>query len=734
MYSTCQETSFFNRPIIHGTLRLFVPALLLLLILLSIHYHSQLEQHSTSVMEKEAEQLQATKLNLLKDLNGAVNDLIILSESLTFREFNTDHQDHALRHLQQQFLTLSTHRGIYDQVRYLDADGMEVVRINFNRGAPSIVPAGQLQNKGKRYYFDDSFKLEPKQIFISPLDLNIEKGQVEQPLKPMIRLGMPVLDHRGEKIGVVLLNYLAQQLIDSVDQLSHNHSSDAMLLNADGYWLSHPDPEQRWGFMFKQPEKSMGRQFPDAWLQIGTKSRGQFHNPQGLFTFDTIYPLGEEMFSSSGAADAYARSKHPIFSNSYFWKIVTRVHPWKLQQQQNHLLLFTVITGTVLSLLLLLISWWRAFTQHRHQITTQALEESNQRHTSTLDSALDAIITTDDEGRVVEFNPSARRLFEFDQEEVIGKDVASLIIPQEYRDAHHQGLYRASHNDQYRSNRSRIETVAQTIEGRRFPIEITVVQMSHNHHHFYTAFLRDISDRKAFEESMQSAKRMLEMRVHERTEELVKINQDLQDQIIERVRTEERLKIAQDALKKSNQKLAEHAAKDSLTGIANRRSFDNHLYEEWRRCQRNQKPIALIMFDVDFFKRYNDNYGHLAGDECLRAIGERLRIGAYSQRPGDLVARYGGEEFVVVLSETDEAGATRVGEAIRKEIASLGIVHERREDAHDPIITVSLGIASMTPHPERNPEDLVAAADEALYAAKSGGRNQLVAYSKVTTH
>ncbi len=158
---------------------------------------------------------------------------------------------------------------------------------------------------------------------------------------------------------------------------------------------------------------------------------------------------------------------------------------------------------------------------------------------------------------------------------------------------------------------------------------------------------------------------------------------------------------------------------DTLTGLANRRKFDLHLNEEWNRNMRYNRPLSLIMADVDCFKDYNDNYGHGAGDECLRQVSKVLRDNA--RRPGDLVARYGGEEFLICLPETDLPQAQAVAETIRAQISDLAIKH-----GHSPVskvLTLSLGVASVTPSEGVQPVQLVERADKAMYEAKQKGRN-----------
>lgn len=176
-------------------------------------------------------------------------------------------------------------------------------------------------------------------------------------------------------------------------------------------------------------------------------------------------------------------------------------------------------------------------------------------------------------------------------------------------------------------------------------------------------------------------------------------------------------------LSSHTRKLSEMTNEDPLTGIANRRRFDQVLAHEWRRSSRQGTPLALILVDIDHFKAFNDSLGHTAGDECLRRVAQALEEGA--GRASDLVARYGGEEFAIVLSETDADGARQVAERMMERIAALEAAHP---DSPFGILTVSIGIASVLPDRRLAPQSLVERADSALYSAKANGRNGLALY------
>jgi diguanylate cyclase (GGDEF)-like protein len=183
------------------------------------------------------------------------------------------------------------------------------------------------------------------------------------------------------------------------------------------------------------------------------------------------------------------------------------------------------------------------------------------------------------------------------------------------------------------------------------------------------------------------------------------------------------------ALKQRTDQLLRLAAVDGLTGVANRRSFDAAVEQEWRRACRQGSFLSLLLVDVDYFKRYNDAYGHQAGDDCLRAVA--MALAAAARRPGEMLARYGGEEFVAILPGCDRVRATLIAEQMRTLVANLAISHCQSDVS--PIVSISVGIGSLgapaTPmaSARAGASELLAAADRAMYRAKADGRNRAVA-------
>ncbi|PSB01299.1 diguanylate cyclase domain-containing protein [Merismopedia glauca] len=198
-------------------------------------------------------------------------------------------------------------------------------------------------------------------------------------------------------------------------------------------------------------------------------------------------------------------------------------------------------------------------------------------------------------------------------------------------------------------------------------------------------------------------------------QQLIEKNQQLEQEISDRQRAEFELKQAYSALEKL-------AYLDGLTRVANRMYLDKFLHHEWNRAKREQESLALILCDIDYFKNYNDTYGHLVGDRCLRQIAHALS--KVVQRSTDLVARYGGEEFCLVLSNTNLSGAMNIATAIQDRVQKLHICHEKSPISN--YITLSLGLAAYIPSQKTSIKHLLHMADKALYQAKAAGKNQFI--------
>jgi len=307
-------------------LLIFIPtAVLLFLGSLTLYYIENntlrriIQNQEIAVLDKQEDLIKI-------DFQGVISDLLYLATQSGLHSTMQSDELVAEPNLAKEFLEFARYKGIYDQVRLLDGAGMEKTRINYHSGRPKVVPDDRLQFKGRRYYFADTIELNHGEVFVSPFDLNIEKGEIERPIKPMIRFGTPVFDANGEKKGAVVLNYLGAHLTEKLRVISNTVPGANLLLNSDGYLIVCPDREDEWGFMYADGKDRTYRiNHPIVWRQLQTKESGQFKNNGALYTYNTIYPLKEDVKSSTGASEAFAPSAQPIAAADYYWILLSVV-------------------------------------------------------------------------------------------------------------------------------------------------------------------------------------------------------------------------------------------------------------------------------------------------------------------------------------------------------------------------------------------------------------------------
>ena len=303
--------------------------------------------------------------------------------------------------------------------------------------------------------------------------------------------------------------------------------------------------------------------------------------------------------------------------------------------------------------------------QEREKVE-DSLRESEARYRAIYLQAVEGILLVSSTGEIIDNNPQILQMLGYGREQLIGKNVFSLFHPENLKKI-------PSQLDRLQAGESiLVERQILTASGKYLYCEQSGKKISDE---LIILLYRDITDRK----------------------------------------------IAERALETANQTLEKLANIDGLTGVANRRRFDSVLSQEWRRGAREQLSLGLLIFDVDYFKQFNDIYGHQAGDDCLVRIAKTLQSSVH--RPADLVARYGGEEFVVLAPDTDKKGCQEIAEKLRRRIQNLNITHHGSRVAN--MVTISCGFASMIPTLQVSVDHLISLADQALYAAKEGGRNQV---------
>jgi len=359
---------------------IFIPLALFFACITGLFLYQEVNKQTSLLQSREMQAIEKLSRVANEIIRSVVSDLFLLSADPAMYRMIADENVATRQELARLFKKFSRRTGLYDQVRYLDATGMERVRINYNQGSPLQVSADRLQNKGKRYYFQDAYKLEPGRIFVSPFDLNMEQGKVEIPLKPMIRFGTPVIDPKGVKHGIVLLNFFGEALLTALEKTASDSAGDLMLLNDRSYWLKGLTKQDEWGFMFpRRADVTMAQRYPEAWRIITASEEGQFQNDQGIYTFTTIRPLDRNMQSSTGNAAADQASSATLSNREFAWKIVTLVTSQNLQQRLKSTLsgwlpylalafAFLAIVSWAISLTSTLRKQTQAERMHREQL------------------------------------------------------------------------------------------------------------------------------------------------------------------------------------------------------------------------------------------------------------------------------------------------------------------------------------------------------------------------------
>ncbi len=364
---------------IKTALFIFLPLFIIISIILWTFYFIDVKSKKNIQLMQASNTINLQKSKIAANFKSIVADLLFFSNYSQLHELKKEfitNKDHLINDL----ALFSRGAKIYDQIRIINSDGMENIRINFIEGkGPVIVKDDKLQSKKERYYFQDTIILNKGEIFVSPLDLNIEYGEVEKPYKPMIRFGTPIFDENGRKYGIIIFNYLAANLIKDVTDLTEISSGQSIMYNSEGYWLINKfNPKMEWGFMFESKKDiTLKIKNPDIWHKITIKDSSQFKNDEGLHTFTTIYPLIESWKSSLSTNKSFTSSQKKSTINKYFWKIGLFIPKdilmAGLEKNQANFIIFNILVFIFLSI----VSIWIAGARIK---VKQAAEDLHQSH------------------------------------------------------------------------------------------------------------------------------------------------------------------------------------------------------------------------------------------------------------------------------------------------------------------------------------------------------------------
>ncbi|WP_282756190.1 diguanylate cyclase domain-containing protein [Desulfuromonas thiophila] len=612
---------------------------------------------------REQARVQVASSVLERRLENHLADLRFLAATPLVRQLLEQDNPARREALTRLLCAFVTQKGVYDQARVLDATGQERLRIDLRQGEAVVVPAAQLQNKSGRYYVADALRLAPGQIYISPLDLNIERGRIEEPYKPMIRLATPLFGANGQCSGLLVLNLLGNSLLERFRQLMGS-DVEPMLLNRTGDFLVAPQPQLEWGFMFDRPA-GFPRRYPAAWRQMQTTVAGHWRDGEGLFSFRALLPLTEGLVSSSGSNRQAGTSAYVLAASEYRWRVVSRIAADRLPAAGLvHHPLALLLYGGGLALLLPLSALLARLLVGRRLLLQQVRHQARHYREIT-DTLAEGLVVLDGACRLTEINPEAARLLGWSREELIGAEAHQIFRACRGAEAvsstQRCGLCRIPFEGTvYRSEDE--ELLCR--DGRRLPVGLSAAPLTD-------------------EAGVSGA---------------VVAFRDLR------------------AIKAYQAEIEQLAFHDSLTGLPNRRLLLDRLERALALAGRTDRCLALLFLDLDHFKQINDTYGHEGGDALLREVARRL---LQAVRQSDTVCRQGGDEFVLLLTEltfAEDAAqvARKILQGFRQPVALQG---------QQVQVKVSIGIALYPAHGQDSGQ-LMQQADEAMYRAKQAGRNR----------
>jgi len=600
-----------------------------------VNYNIDVRKIQTELDSKAHEELINKQRELSIFTQNFERYLVSLRNCLVLRTYILQPDKKNLAAANQLFYAISSTNPSIMQVRFIDQEGMEKIRIDWNKGkqSPDIIKEEDLQNKSDRYYFAEASQIPVNTFWYSNLDLNVEHKKIEIPFKPVLRIASPVYIDQQFK-GIVIINIHAREFLH---EFRESPFFNIALVDHEGHYLLHYQEKFSWS-RYLQTGHTLADDYPDKASTILQ------HTPVGgLVSLGSLYTASLAPLLNQDQAHLLLIPKNQA------------VQGMKLERRRAMFL----IIGTIL-----LFSIPLSFLISR--IPAKLNQKINSQNTI-LQESVDLIdrniitSTTDHKGLITDVSTAFCRVSGFSKKELIGQKHQITDHPDIPADVM-KNLQRTIQAGQTWNG----ELHNRSKDGSSYWTDTTIFPKYNGKKSIigYTAIYQDSTDKKRIE----------------------------------------RLSLT-----------------DVLTGLHNRRSFNETLDKELNRAMRDKKILGFAMLDIDFFKQYNDHYGHQKGDEVLKAIGQTLKqtLG----RSSDFCYRLGGEEFGIIFSDLSVKEAVNFTEIIRQSIQDLAIEH--LWGCEGDVVTASFGLLSITPAPGITVDTIYQKADQALYHAKEGGRNRV---------
>lgn len=406
------------------------------------------------------------------------------------------------------FSHLAVYAGSYDKVRWIDETGRERLRVNNQSGQARVVPDGELQQLADSYYFKAAMGLKPGQIYISPLDLNVEGGKVDLPHKPVLRIATPVADRLGHPRGIVVLNIAARELLDAFTKSLVDARDHVMLLNSEGYWLRSMNSQDEWGFMFDNG-KTLANSHPAAWKAITEIPSGQVEQDDGMWTWSTVYPLKAEV------GDQVPRVPS--------WLVVSHISKQQLALLQDGAWRMAGVIALVLAVVFGLLAAWlaRAVVGRTRAVVSAAMahaeaESANrmcevlERFQLVVQANANGLLVVDSQGGIVLANPALEGMFGYQAGALLGQPL-EILLPESQRERHvgsRDGYLGAPSARPMGTGR---ELTGRRRDGSQFPVEISLSPFTENGRQFVDAVVVDITERRKTEQRLKKREAHLQL-------------------------------------------------------------------------------------------------------------------------------------------------------------------------------------------------------------------------------
>lgn len=520
--STSRFESFHHLQQVKDFLLLFIPIAALIAIGTWGLADSRIKAELAMLMADEKTYVELSQGRLDEELAVPIRHLTSLAnEKPVLQVYEATHGSN-LDPMEEAFISLLSRNPSYDKVRWIDEHGLERIRVNNQEGRPFLVPRNQLQDKHDRYFFTDTMQLDAGVIYISPLDLNVDNGQIEMPYNPTLRVATRVFDADGNARGILIINIAARSMLNAFVSSAGPAANRLMLINSDGYWLKSPDEADEWGFMF-QRNVTLGSRYPEAWEAISKQDKGQARLSDGLWTWNTVSPISEQD----------TRLSHKIH-----WKVITHLPARDLFALENQIWPAKIVSALIILLLfgfgigrLIKAKTARAQAEKEAALArseaeaVHKLQEAQASFQMLFEANTNGLLVVNAEGQIVMVNPAFESMFGYPRSELMDQPV-EMLLPAAIRSQHAAQRTEYLKQPTSRSMGAGRDLLGTRKDGSVFPIEIGLSPYWDNTQSFVLATIVDISERKRIQDEILHMNEMLERRVMERTTELQSAQQE----------------------------------------------------------------------------------------------------------------------------------------------------------------------------------------------------------------